>query len=135
MKSLASQKSDYVAVQIRTRDSYLHVQGRGVKGNREYGFAQDFPHSEPNHLKVWLKGQKHVLPSMAGTSALYVPAQVSVRKGFPHVQVAGGKKNRDYGACFELRKGHEEFVLWIEAQQKQNDLDALSKGEPAIVMV
>lgn len=127
MKSLASQKSDYVAVQIRTKVSQLHVQGKGVKGNRGYGFAQDFPYSSSDPLKEWLKGQIHTLPSLAGTNALYVPAQVAVRDGFPHVQVAGGKNNRSYGACFELRKGHEEFVLWIEAQQ--NSMEA------AIVMV
>jgi hypothetical protein len=98
--SLAGTDKSYAVLQVRMKGGRLHVQGRGVAVNRDYGVAVEV--DVPLKLATWIDGQHHTEPSLAGTGMKYVPCQVRLRNSVAHFQIPGGEYNRDYGAAFDV---------------------------------
>lgn len=104
MKSLASERTGYVALQARvTSPSRIHLQGKGVSSNRDYGVAVDI--NLPANLCSWLNGVG------VGYNSLYPDSNhkyffvQAVRNGSQiHIQVpcCSPTFNRNYGATFDV---------------------------------
>ena len=112
MKSLATNKNDYVGLQIRVDGSGLRIQGSGPNINRSYGVAVGV--SAPPQIVEWFGNQDAGLTSLANTQERYVAVQAAVRGDAVHFQVKGSKLNRDYGAAFSIDTS-EELKAFVEA--------------------
>ena len=88
MKSQASDKKDYVAIQVRTRDGGVHIQGKGVSINRPYGVAVQAADNTDGQIPAYLDSIDSDRKSLAGTDAWYVAAQAAIRGDKVHIQVA-----------------------------------------------
>ena len=107
MKSLASEATDYVPVQIRkTGFGTLHVQGKGAKTNRAYGVAGNV--NVDAGLSTWIDTVETSHSSLANTGKQYISAQVARRGSNFHFQILSdsspfvGVGSRDYGAVFDI---------------------------------
>ena len=101
MKSLASNKADYIEVQGRIKDGCLHIQGAGDNANRYYGVAVSV--SVPYPLRAWIEGLGRSLKSLADSKQLYSRMLATIRGDNVHIQVPFvGSFNRSYGAAFDL---------------------------------
>ena len=104
LKSLAgTNKKDYKPLQIRiTEVGRLNIQGRGISVNRDYGVAEKVPVEEHETLTMYLLKRHALVPSLAGTDAVYVPMQAAIREDRVHLQFEGKAANREYGAAFDI---------------------------------
>jgi hypothetical protein len=97
----------WVVMQARQNGSSLRIQGPGHES--------DFP--VPDALATWWKGLEHSRPSLAGTSAVYAPLEITVEdsdEGKVCIQVPGPKLNRDFGAMFKVK--HPSLCEWVRAR-------------------
>jgi len=122
VKSLASNKTDYVAIQLRAKGEdccdTIKVQGRGIFVNRSYGVTGDVVADKA--FVEWLNNIGHGEVSLADTSQCYVAAQVAIRGDSLHFQIPSpvafhGVGGRGYGGVLNVNK-HDfpELVDFIE---------------------
>jgi hypothetical protein len=128
-ESKAGTHENYVVMQGTIREEgKLHLQGRGVSMNREYGVSQDVPVTDEQ--EAYLRSLLTVFPSLAGSGRRYFPVQV--RKQTPealHFQIVGPRNNRDYGIAFDVPVGKAPSAsVWYDAQWKL-DREALPAKE------
>ena len=98
---LAGSGRKFRKCQLRVRNEMVHLQAEGVPVNREYGVAIDF--MAPDSVLEWIEAQEHTELSLAGTSAMYVPAQfIPLDEQYVQIQVRGEEFNRDYGLTFKV---------------------------------
>jgi len=101
VECLAGSGRKFRKCQIRVRSGLVHLQAEGVPVNREYGVAIDF--AAPADVLDYIENLEHTEPSLAGTGALYVPAQFTpISDQYVQVQVKGKEFNRDYGLTFKV---------------------------------
>lgn len=123
VKSLATNKTDYVAVQLRAKGEdccdIVKIQGQGISVNRGYGVTGDVVADKA--FGEWLGNLAHGEVSLAGTSQCYVTAQVAIRGDNLHFQIPSpvafyGVGGRGYGAVLNVNKyDFPELVQFIEA--------------------
>jgi len=107
-ESLAGTGRRYVQLQARMYPQGLHVQGKGVNVNRDYGVAVTFPiHSELRNYLYKVEDASARLDSLAGTGKKYFYLQAVLNRRdnnlLIHFQVPFAESyNRDYGAAFDV---------------------------------
>ena len=126
VKSLATGKTDYVDVRIRRTDTcILHLQGKGVRANRDYGVAGNI--SVTPEFASWVNKLPTSSSSLAGTGRKYAYAQVSIRGDQLHFQVQGipfdGTGTRGYGAVLDIPVANFYDLADFVSANKGQDFD------------
>lgn len=119
LKSFATDKKDYKPIQVRIlHDNKLNIQGKGPEVNREYGAANVI---QAGALADYLKTRRALVPSLADTEQVYVPAQAAIRGDSLHLQFEGRPFNRDYGAAFDIPVDVAPAIAALIGGKKESD--------------
>ena len=106
VQSLTFSDQKYVELQIKYI-GYLHIQGKGININRDYGVAIDTKTKKLGYnTRNWLlhKHKNATLPSLAsGLGVLYFFCQARILDNKCHIQIPGDEAhNRSYGAALDV---------------------------------
>ena len=129
VKSLATEKTDYVSVQLRAKGEdccdIVKVQGSGISVNRGYGVTGDVVATK-EFTKGLSRDVLHDEASLAGTSQSYVTAQVAIRGNSLHFQIpspvpfSNVVDGRWYGAVLNVNKdSFPELTQFIETSNAE----------------
>lgn len=103
--SLANTGVSYVPLQAYVRDNdSLHIQGTGLKVNRDYGVAVDIDiNNFDEDFIEYFNNLPHTLSSKV-SEKMYFPLQAKVVGDSVHFQISGPQFNRSYGASFDAEE-------------------------------
>lgn len=100
-------------IQARLKDGRLHIQGAGPEVNRDYGVALDYKIED--EITEWLATQSPILPSLAGSEAMYLPGTARITEDEDlELTLDGHELNIEDGAAMTVL-GDELLRAFVEA--------------------